>query len=217
MRRPWSAGALLAALAASSCFRYDDARGPETRTDPAVALMERRTAEDPRDHLSPTTLAELRLSRADATGDVEEYRRAETAARTALARKPDHLAGKVALARALLGEGRGDEARRVVHEILDAQPRHVGALAAAFDVAFAAGDDRAAQSYADRLLAINEAPETLSRVGRLAERRGDCVGAAALYRRAAVGAENLGGMPSEIDGYRRLEAHALAAAKAGAR
>jgi tetratricopeptide (TPR) repeat protein len=179
--------------------------------------MEKRVAADPRDFLSPTTLAELRFRRAAANGDAAEFRRAESAARTALEREPTHLAAKVALSQALLGEGRVDEARRIVVEILDAQPRHVGALGAAFDVAFAAGDDRAAQAYADRLLAINEEPGTLSRLGRLAERRGDAMGAAALYRRAVRGAQDLGAMPEEIEEYRRLETHAKAASKAAPR
>jgi predicted Zn-dependent protease len=174
--------------------------------------MEKRVAADTRDHLSATTLAELRLRRAAVDGDAAEFRRAETAARTALEREPGHVAAKVAPARALVGEGRCDEARRIVVDVLDAQPRNVGALDAAFDVAFAAGDDRAAQAYADRLLAINEEPGTLSRLGRLAEKRGDASGAAALYRRAVRGAQDLGAMPAEVDEYRRLEAHASSSA-----
>jgi tetratricopeptide (TPR) repeat protein len=217
MKRPGAVAVLFAAALASACSRNDAAQvaadGPPDH-DAAIALMEKRAAADPRDFLSPTTVAEMRLMRAGIDGDVAEFRRAESAARTALEREPSHLAARAALARALAGEGRTDEARPIVADILEREPRNVGALEAAFDVAFAKGDDRAARAYADRLLAINEEPGTLMRLGRLAERRGDAAGAAALYRRAIRGAQDLGGMPAEIDAYRRLETRAAAAAKA---
>jgi len=220
MARPGLHAAVLAAGLAAACSRRDvepaDVETPFAAATPdaALATMEKRTAADPRDHLSPTTLAELRLRRAVLDGDVAQYRLAEAAARTALEREPGHVPAKAALARALCGGGRGEEAGRMLVDVLDAQPRHVGALAAAFDVAFAAGDVRRAQTYADRLLAINEAPETLRCLGLLAERRGDAAGAAALFRRAVRGASSLGGMPDEIEEYRRLETRAAGAAKA---
>jgi len=204
MPRRTAAAAALLVLAACSKPPTGDA----TSADPAIALFERRVAADPRDHLSATLLAELHLRRAAPSGDVAEYRAAQTAARTALEREPNHVAAKVALARALLGEGRPDEARRIVHDVLDAEPRHVGALETAFDVAFAAGPERDAQVFADRLLAVNEEPGTLRRLGQLAERRGDAAGAAKLYHRARLVADGLGAMQDELDDYRRREAHA---------
>src|SRR5262245_44608599 len=126
------------------------ARRPEGASDAAISRFEKRTADDPRDFLSATILADLHLRRAAASPSREEYVAAEKAARTALERQKDHPAALVALTEALVGQGRLDEARDTIEPFLDAQPRHVGALGAAFDVAIAKGDDRRAAILADR-------------------------------------------------------------------
>jgi predicted Zn-dependent protease len=210
LRRP--AAAALLALAAAACSASE-----APSADPAIALFERRTAADPRDHLSATILAELCQRRAAASGDAALYVRSERAARTALERQPGHPAAIVALARALLGLGRASEARRLVSDLLDTQPRHVGALETSFDIAFAANDLRTARQFADRLLAVNEEPGTLRRLAQLAERDGDPARAASLYDRAAENAMALGAMQDEIDDYRRREAAVLSRTKEGTR
>jgi predicted Zn-dependent protease len=216
--RNLAAAAVLAA-AAAACGHDDTATGPrpEAAPDAAVALFDRRTADDPRDHLSATILAELHLRRAAASSSRDEYLAAEKAARTALARQPGHPAALVALTEALVGLGRLDEARTTIEPFLDTQPRHVGALFAAFDVAYAASDDRRASVLADRLLAINEEPGTLRRLAQVAEKGGDRERAVALLRRAAADAEQLGGLSDEIADYRRREARIAAAGGAETR
>jgi predicted Zn-dependent protease len=210
--RTFAAAALLAAAACTKDPGAETAPQTAPRADDAaVALFERRTADDPRDHLSATILAELHLRRAAASSSRDEYLAAEKAARTALARQPGHPAALVALTEALVGLGRPDEARTTIEPFLDTQPRHVGALGAAFDVAYAAGDDRRASVLADRLLAINEEPGTLRRLAQVAEKGGDRERAVALLRRAAADAEQLGGLPDEIADYRRREARIAAA------
>lgn len=174
-------------------------------------MFERRTAEDPRDFLSATILADLHLRRAAASSSRDEYLAAEKAARMALERQPQHPGGVVALTEALVGLGRLDEARDTIEPFLDTQPRHAGALCAAFDVAFAKGDDQRAALLADRLLAVNEEPGTLRRMAQIAERKGDRDRAIALLQRAADDAEDLGGLPDEIADYRRREARIVAA------
>jgi tetratricopeptide (TPR) repeat protein len=205
------AAALLFCAAASCGQSTEQLPAASAGVDPVIEQFERRVAADPRDHLSATTLAELHLRRADATGDPGAFLRAGAAARTALERSPSHKPALVALARALLGQGKAGEARAIVKTILDEDPRHVGALETAFDVAFAGGDELLAKQYAERLLAINEDPGTLARLARLCERRARPGEAAELYRRAVVAAERLGAMQDEIDLYRRAEARALAA------
>ncbi len=207
--------AAAAVLAAAACAREPGgsptpAAAPRAN-DAAIALFERRTAEDPRDYLSATTLADLHLRRAAAAPSRDEYLAAEKAARTALARQPQHPGGIVALTEALVGLGRLDEARDTVEPFLDTQPRHVGALGAAFDVAFAQGDDRRAALFADRMLAVNEEPGTLRRMAQVAEKKGDRDRAIALLQRAAADAQHLGGLPDEIEDYRRREARIVAA------
>jgi tetratricopeptide (TPR) repeat protein len=196
-------------LAAAAC-----SKGPATTQealtapradDAAVALFERRTADDARDHLSATILADLHLRRAASSPHPDEYAAAEKAARTALERQPGHPAALVALTEALVGLGRLDEARDTIEPFLDTQPRHVGGLFAAFDVAYAQGDDRRAALLADRLLAINEEPGTLRRLAQVALTNREFDRALALLRRAAADAEALGGLPDEIDEYRRRE------------
>jgi tetratricopeptide (TPR) repeat protein len=221
-----AAAALLACVAAVSCSRgssrdSDGAASPPAATAPAavqpldasIALFEKRTAADPRDHLSATTLAELHLRRAAESLDSAEFAAAERAARTALEREPGHPPAIVALALAAAGQGRGDEARRSLDELLVLQPRNVPALGAAFDVALAAGDVRIARSLADRLLAINEEPGTLSRMAQIAEQGGDVDRATALWRRAADAAADLGALPDEKSEYPRRAGWALLTAK----
>jgi tetratricopeptide (TPR) repeat protein len=219
MLRRFIAAAALLATAAASCSKapappqYPPAAASaaptiDAGTDPAIGLFERHTAEDPRDHLSATMLAELRLRRAGETLDPEEFRRAEVAAKTALERQPGHPPAIVALARAVAGQGRADEARKLVHDLLDVQPRNVPALNAAFDfalddLALGTARESAASAYADRLLAVNEEPGTLSRMAQIAELHADFDRAVALFRRAARSAEDLGGLPPEIAEYRR--------------
>src|SRR5688572_7292642 len=105
-RRLLAAAALLGA-AAASCPGDETAPaasgGPAP--DPTITFYERRTAADPRDHLSATKLAGLRIRRAANTADPVEWRRAEEAARTALQRDSKHLPARIALARSMLGAG----------------------------------------------------------------------------------------------------------------
>jgi tetratricopeptide (TPR) repeat protein len=216
--RAVAAAAFLAAAACSQESKSSTASPAAPHgDDSAIALFERRTADDPRDHLSATLLAELHLRRAAAQPRDEEFAAAERAARTALERQPGHPGALVALTEALVGLGRLDEARNTIEPFLDTQPRHVGALFAAFDVAFAAGDDRRASVLADRLLAINEEPGTLRRLAQVAERSGDLDRALALLRRAASDAETLGGMPDEVEDYRRRETRVAALPAKGSR
>ena len=199
--RTAAAAALLAAAACSKAPHSDADLTPAP--DAALALFERRVADDPRDHLSATILADLHLRRAAASPSRDEYAAAEKAARTALERQPSHAAALVALTEALVGLDRLDEARDTIDPFLDTQPRHVGALGAAFDVAYAKGDEARAKALADRLLAINEEPGTLRRLAQIAERSGDYDRAVALLDRAAAEAEEIGGLPDEIEDYRR--------------
>jgi tetratricopeptide (TPR) repeat protein len=199
---------LLAVLALVACTETHEPPAADKAAG-AIALFERRTAADSRDHLSATTLAELYLTRAESSGDADDWRQAESAARTALERQKDHPAAIVALARAATGQGRTDEGRGLVLDLLDRQPRHVGALCAAFDFALAAKDLPRAEAYAERLLGVNEEPATLRRLAQMAETKGDVDRAVALYRRAAADAQNLGALPTEVADYHRRAATAL--------
>ena len=201
--RATAAAALLVAAACSKEPATTSETHTAPRDDAAITLFERRTAADPRDHLSATILAELHLRRAAASAAQDDYAAAEKAARAALERQPGHPAALVALTEALVGLGRLDDARGTIEPFLDTQPRHVGALGAAFDIAFAAGDDARATALADRLLAINTEPGTLRRLAQVAERKGDYDRALELLRRAAADAEGLGGLPDEIADYNR--------------
>lgn len=201
VKRSIAAAAFFAAAACSKEPQPDAELKPAPGA--ALALFERRVADDPRDHLSATILAELHLRRAAAAPSREEYSAAEKAARTALERQPGHPAALVALTEALVGLDRLDEARDTIEPFLDTQPRLVGALGAAFDVAFARRDEPRARALSDRLLAINEEPGTLRRLAQMAEWSRDYDRAIALLERAAFEAEVLGGLPDEIEDYRR--------------
>lgn len=181
-------------------------------TSSAIALYERRTAADPRDHLSPALLAELHLRRAAETGDPACFTAAERAARTSLERSARHPPAVASLAHALGATGRADEASRLVFDVLDDQPRSVPLLCAAFDLAAAADDWARADVFAERLLALNEEPATLCRLAQVAARAGRTDHAVALLRRAANDADELGGLPAELAEYRRRAGEILLAA-----
>ena len=168
----------------------------------AIARFEQRATADPRDPLTPTTLAGLYLRAFDESGDRDALRHAAAAARLALARQPDHLPAQVMLSRALFADGAREAAQAIVSTVLAADPVDIGGLGVAFDLALATGADARAAMLADRLLSRDESPETIDRLGQLAQRRGDPVRAAALWQRAAADAADLGARDAEIAKYR---------------
>jgi hypothetical protein len=90
-------------------------------------------------------------SRSAAWGAAEEKLRA------ALARRPDDLVAREALARTFAGLGRKREARQAVEDVLASSPRRESALATARDLAWGLEDYPAALDFAARTIAVNPA------------------------------------------------------------
>ena len=193
---------LLVALLGSATGCHRTAPTAASDTVEGIARFEQRVAVDPRDALSPTTLAGLYVRAFDETGDRTALRHAATAARVALARQPDYAPAQVALARALFADDQVDEARALTDEVLERDPVDIAAMGVAFDLALASGATARAAMWAERLLSRDESPETIDRLGRLASHRGDSARAIALWQRAAADAEELGARPVEIAKYR---------------
>jgi tetratricopeptide (TPR) repeat protein len=93
-------------------------------------------------------------------GRLEE---AERVAREGLRRRPEHVAGRVALALSLLDQGRSDEARSVLERVLEDVPDHplaveafAGRGAAGRDPLDALADDEIEGAFADAETSVDE-------------------------------------------------------------
>jgi tetratricopeptide (TPR) repeat protein len=155
-------------------------------TEKAIAQFERRVAENPQDYLSFTVLGQLHARRARETGDLDSYRRAEEAFRTALDAKKDHPGAMLGLAAAFASQHKFGEARRMARAIEEASPGSVDALAVLGDASVEIGNYADADAaFQDLAIKAPDEPSVLARLAHLAELKGMDGQALQLLRRAA--------------------------------
>ncbi|HEX6371925.1 MAG TPA: tetratricopeptide repeat protein [Longimicrobium sp.] len=114
-----------------------------------IAFFERRAAEDPFGGSDRARLAYLYLQRARETGDYQDFRRAEAAARASVqARGRRNAGGRLALASSLLAQHRFAEARAAAEELVRAEPESPSARALLAEIQMELGDyDGARDSF----------------------------------------------------------------------
>jgi tetratricopeptide (TPR) repeat protein len=106
-----------------------------------IALFERRVAEDPWGGSDRARLAYLYLQRARETGDFDDFRRAEAAARASVdARGRRNAGGRLALASSLLAQHRFAEARVAAEALVAAEPESPSARALLAEIQMELGD-----------------------------------------------------------------------------
>lgn len=106
-----------------------------------IAFFERRVAEDPFGGSDRARLAYLYLQRARETGEYEDFRRAEAAARASVeARGRRNGGGRLALASSLLAQHRFAEARVAAEELVQAEPESPSARALLAEIQMELGD-----------------------------------------------------------------------------
>jgi tetratricopeptide (TPR) repeat protein len=170
-------------------------------TRAAVETWRARTDADPRDDLSAAILAELSLRLARETGLPADFDAAAARAQEAVRRAGTHAPSTAVLIHALTGAGRLKDAREAADAGLRAHPRSMPVLVAAFELAESQGRAEDADGLCERALAVGSDPGALACAARVRFRKGDIDGAVEFLRKAALDAEELGGLPPEIASY----------------
>jgi len=142
------------------------------QTDKAIALFEKRAASAKNDFLNRTLLGKLYLRRAEETGDLNSFAKAEEVLKAALEAKPDHAPAKTQLAITLQARHDFKGALALTEDVLKADPGNLQALAALGDSLIELGRyEEAAASY-KKLSEGEQSPPVLSRLAHLDELHG---------------------------------------------
>ncbi|MCE9636336.1 MAG: hypothetical protein K8T90_11590 [Planctomycetes bacterium] len=170
----------------------------QSPADPAIALFERRVAEDERDSGSWAVLAHLRVRAFDLHGDVADLARAEVAARRSLAIDPANAQATALLVRALSAMHRDADALLVCDAFAEAHGGAAQVSAAAASAAFDAGRWGRAEKEAGALGGGEPDAAAMLVRARFVELRGDGPNAAERARNAARAAAAAGMLPHEV-------------------
>jgi tetratricopeptide (TPR) repeat protein len=145
-----------------------------TFSDREIAFYQRRVAEDTASAADQARLAHLYLQRARESGDYEDFRRAERAARRSLELRDARNGGaRLALASSLLAQHRFAEARAVASRLSTLAPGETRFLALRAELELEMGDYAAAAASFDSLAPVRRNLAVAPRMARWAELRGD--------------------------------------------
>ena len=172
-----------------------------------IALYERRAAEDEQSAEDRAQLAALYLQRARETGDEEDVRRAEGAARQSLALRTAHN-GKtfVTLASSLLAQHRFVEARDVAARLAGLYPEEPAYRALLGETQVELGDYDAARATFNTVDAVTAPLSSRARLARWAELTGRTDAARRLLATAAEDAGRRAELPREQRAWFHLRA-----------
>ncbi len=163
-----------------------------------IALFVRRAAEDPYGGSDRARLAYLYLQRARETGDFEDFRRAEAAARASIdARGQRNGGGRLALASSLLAQHRFAEARAAAEELVAAEPESPSARALLAEIQMELGDYQGARGSFGRLGAHEDDLSVAPRLARWEEVQGLTLQARNRLYAARAKAAGRGDLPRE--------------------
>ncbi len=162
-------------------------------TDESIRLFEARVARNPRDYISCRILGEFHEKRAEETGDLACYGRAEAALRRSLEINPDYDKARASLAAVLCSRHKFAEGLELARGVLARDPANVDAMATLGDALLEMGRyAEAEQTYRD-LRKKGDAPQILARLASLAEMKGDPDEALRLMGEAEAKARKAGG------------------------
>jgi len=162
-------------------------------TDQAIAFFQARVDRNPRDFVSCRILGEFHEKRAEETGDLASYERAEAALRRCLEIAPEYDRARVPLAAVLCSRHKFAEGLEMARGILAKQPGNVEALAILGDALLETGRyPDAGLAYAD-LRKQSDAAPVLARLASLLELKGESDQALKLMGEAEAKARKAGG------------------------
>lgn len=157
-------------------------------TDQMVRLWEERVRNDPRDHLSLTTLASIYIRKARDCSDHTLYDKADDAFRRALVILPSHAAARIGLAHVTCARHRFSEGLTLAEAVYRDHPEEAESLAVIADARLELGDYAGAERAVRELDAKASKPTppaVLARQARLAELHGNPDAAVKLLTTAA--------------------------------
>jgi tetratricopeptide (TPR) repeat protein len=189
VREVTHAGARKAALPAMSGLAVSERE---------IAFYQKRVAEDTASAADQARLAALFLQRARESGDYEDFRRSERAARRSLElRHARNGGGMLALASSLLAQHRFIEARAVAAALCALAPEETGFLALRAELELEIGDYDAAKASFDSLASERRNLAVAPRLARWAELRGDVELARRMLYEALLHARGRTDLPRE--------------------
>ncbi|HEY9402669.1 MAG TPA: tetratricopeptide repeat protein [Pyrinomonadaceae bacterium] len=150
-----------------------------------VAFHESRIANQPKDAEAHRLLAHTLVSRADATGDPQDYDRAWEQLDQAEKYEPGDLRTALFRAKLLLSRHRFAQSRSVAERGLQRDPDNTDLIGVAGNAALAAGDFDGAEAHYRKLTVLApKSQDTWANMSYLAEMRGNLDEAVALMERA---------------------------------
>jgi tetratricopeptide (TPR) repeat protein len=200
MSRPLSLSLSLAIVAclAGSCFAQSDRPLPEKpyppgqipppelpppadggpnayaySTDEAILFFQGRVERAPRDYVSYRILGEFHEKKAEESGDLASYARAEAALRRSLEIAPKYDKAKASLAAVLCSRHQFAEGLALARSVIAKDPENIDALATLGDALLETGRYAEAEEAYNRLRKKGDAPPILARVASLQELKGD--------------------------------------------
>jgi tetratricopeptide (TPR) repeat protein len=162
-----------------------------------IRLMLDRIKRNPKDDVSYQRLGELYERRAEETGALDDYARAEVALRKSLEIFPEGHRAKVSLAAVLCSQHKFTEGLTLAREALKRKPNDLDALATAGDALLETGRYDEAESVFNELHRLTKLPPVLSRLASLAEFKGQTEVALKLMGQAAADVLKGGGTPKD--------------------
>lgn len=162
-------------------------------TDEAIQMFQRRVDRNPRDFVSCRILGEFYEKKAEETGDLASYEKAEAALRRCLEIAPNYHRAKVPLAAVLCSRHKFSEGLKLAREILAKEQDNVEALAILGDALMETGQYPEAEKAITDLRQKGDAAPILARLASLLELKGDADGALKLMAEAEAKARKAGG------------------------
>jgi tetratricopeptide (TPR) repeat protein len=195
-----------------SAQAQNSARADLALRDADIAFHERRAAEDPWSAADRAQLAGLWLQRGRETGDVTDYRRAESAARASLSlREGRNGKARLVLASSLLALHRFAEALDAAESLVRDEPEIIGYRALLAEILLELGRYDSAAAHFDTLYHARRDPAVAPRLARWFEIRGEAGRARRLLEDALEQAKARRDLPAEQVAWfhLRLADHAL--------
>jgi tetratricopeptide (TPR) repeat protein len=162
-------------------------------TAEAIRYFQDRVDRNPRDYVSCRILGEFHEKKAEETGDLASYERAELALRRCLEIAPNYDRARASLAAVLCSRHKFAEGLELARGVLAGDPTNVDALATLGDALLETGQYAGAEKAYTELRTKGDAPAILSRVASLLELKGDPDGALKLMGEAEAKARKATG------------------------
>ncbi len=183
---------------AAPAFAGAEVKAEAEMRDADIALFEARAKEDPYGGSDRARLAYLYLQRGRETGDYEDYRRAERAARQAVAARADrNESGYLSLSSALLAQHRFAESLEAARVLVAMDPDKPSYRALLGELQLEMGDYAGARGTFGSLEGDEENLAVAPRLARWEEVRGNTDRARSILVGAARQADGRGDLPLE--------------------